>query len=168
MKKLSVQSSAASLKADAVTPGIWIKTSPATCAAITSGRLSPLPAAPIGQVSRSAPSRPARRRQPSNDARFDADPAGTAVLQIQWSVIGPGEEFVIQPRRARYEATAARPGDYPALALAMSEVLQQFSRDVAQALRHLAGGHAGIRPRIAPPAALAVGGKGLVRIFGRQ
>ena len=68
-------------------------------------------------------------------SRFDADQAGTAILQIQWSVIGPGEDFVVQPRRARYEATAARPGDYPALALAMSEVLQQFSRDVAQALR---------------------------------
>ncbi len=68
-------------------------------------------------------------------SRFDADPDGRAVMQIQWGVIGPGDAFVIQPRRARYEAMAVRPGDYPALALAMSEVLQQFSRDVAQALR---------------------------------
>ena len=73
-------------------------------------------------------------------SRFDADADGRAVLQIQWSVIGPDDEFVVLPRRARYEAMAAQPRDYPALALAMSEVLQQFSRDVAESLRGVIGG----------------------------
>ena len=73
-------------------------------------------------------------------SRFDADADGRAVLQIQWSVIGPDDEFVVLPRRARYEAMAAQPGDYPALALAMSEVLQQFSRDVAESLRGVMAG----------------------------
>jgi uncharacterized lipoprotein YmbA len=66
--------------------------------------------------------------------RFDAGTDGTAVLQIQWGVIASGDEFVVQPRRARYEASVAQAGGYPALAHAMSEILQQFSRDVANTL----------------------------------
>ena len=68
-------------------------------------------------------------------SRFDADQQGTAVLQIQWGIISSTDEFLVQPKRARYEVTAARPDDYPALARAMSEVLQQFSRDVAKSLQ---------------------------------
>ncbi len=68
-------------------------------------------------------------------SRFDAGQDGTAVLQIQWGVITSRDEFVVQPKRARYEARAAQAGDYPALARAMSEVLQQFSRDVAESLQ---------------------------------
>ena len=68
-------------------------------------------------------------------SRFDAEPDGTAVLQLQWGVIASKDEFVIQPRRVRYEARSAQAGDYQALALAMSEVLQQFSRDVAESLQ---------------------------------
>jgi uncharacterized lipoprotein YmbA len=34
----------------------------------------------------------------------------------------------------RYEANVAKAGDYPALVRAMNEVLQQFSRDVAESL----------------------------------
>ncbi|HSM29099.1 MAG TPA: PqiC family protein [Woeseiaceae bacterium] len=67
-------------------------------------------------------------------SRFDADADGTVVLQIQWSVISAQDEFIVQPRRARYEARATRAGDYPALVRAMNEVLQQFSRDVAKSL----------------------------------
>ena len=68
-------------------------------------------------------------------SRFDADQDGTAVLQIQWGIISSRDEFLIQPKRARYEVKAAKAGDYPALARAMSEVLQQFSRDVAKSLQ---------------------------------
>ncbi len=68
-------------------------------------------------------------------SRFDADQDGTAVLQIQWGVITSKDDFVVRPKRARYEAQAAQAGDYPALARAMSEVLQQFSRDVAAELQ---------------------------------
>jgi uncharacterized lipoprotein YmbA len=70
-------------------------------------------------------------------SRFDADPDGTAVLQLQWGVIASKDELVIQPRRVRYAARAARAGDYQSLAQAMSEVLQQFSRDVAESLQAL-------------------------------
>ena len=73
-------------------------------------------------------------------SRFDADADGTAVLQIQWGVITSKEVFVVKPKRVRYEAKAAQAGDYPALARAMSEVLQQFSRDVAKSLQ-------GVMPR---------------------
>lgn len=68
-------------------------------------------------------------------SRFDADPDGTAVLQVQWGVIASRDEFVIPPKRERYEARAAQTGDYQALSRAMSEVLQQFGRDVAEALQ---------------------------------
>jgi len=68
-------------------------------------------------------------------SRFDADPDGTAVLQVQWGVIASRDQFVIEPKRVRYQARAAQPGDYQALARAMSEVLQAFSRDVAESLQ---------------------------------
>ena len=70
-------------------------------------------------------------------SRFDADQEGTAVMRVQWGIISSREEFLVQPRRARYEAKAARAGDYVALAHAMSEVLQQFSRDVAKSLEEI-------------------------------
>lgn len=68
-------------------------------------------------------------------SRFDADQDGTAVLQVQWGIISSRDEFLVQLKRARYEVKAAKAGDYPALARAMSEVLQQFSRDVAKSLQ---------------------------------
>ena len=68
-------------------------------------------------------------------SRFDADQDGTAIMQIQWGILSSRDEFLVQPRRARYEAKAAQAGDYRALARAMSEVLQQFSRDVAETLK---------------------------------
>ncbi len=67
-------------------------------------------------------------------SRFDADDDGAVVLQVQWGVISSTDEFIIQPRRARYVANAARAGDYPALVRGMNEVLQAFSRDVAESL----------------------------------
>jgi uncharacterized lipoprotein YmbA len=68
-------------------------------------------------------------------SRFDADPDGTAVLEVQWGVIASRDEFVIRPKRARYQVRAAQRDDYQALTRAMSEVLQQFSRDVAESLQ---------------------------------
>ena len=59
------------------------------------------------------------------------------MLQVQWGVIAPRDEFAIQPRRVRYEVQAADPGDYRALTRAMSEVLQQFGRDVAESLQEV-------------------------------
>lgn len=67
--------------------------------------------------------------------RFDAGADGNAVLHVQWGLIGAQDNFVIQPRRARYEARAALANDYASLARAFSELLQQFSRDVAESLQ---------------------------------
>lgn len=69
--------------------------------------------------------------------RFDADADGLAVLEIQWGVIGPKDEILVQPRRARYEARSAREPTYAAIAHAMSEVVQQLSQDVAARLETL-------------------------------
>ena len=67
-------------------------------------------------------------------SRFDADSDGAVVLQMQWGVISSRDDFLVQPRRARYEASVAEAGDYPARVRAMNEVLLQFSRDVAESL----------------------------------
>ena len=63
--------------------------------------------------------------------RFDADQDGRTVLLAQWGIVNADSEFVVQPRRARYEAQARASGDYSAIAAAMSEALQDFSRDIA-------------------------------------
>ena len=70
-------------------------------------------------------------------SRFDADQDGTAVLQVQWGIISSRDEFLVQPKRARYEVETSQAGGYPALARAMSEVLQEFSRDVAKSLERV-------------------------------
>lgn len=69
--------------------------------------------------------------------RFDADADGLAVLEIQWGVIGTNDEILVQPRRARYEARSSREPKFAAIAYAMSQVLQQFSQDVAAELETL-------------------------------
>lgn len=69
--------------------------------------------------------------------RFDADADGLAVLEIQWGVIGPKDEILVQPRRARYEARSSREPKYAAIAHAMSGVVQQLSKDVAAGLEAL-------------------------------
>lgn len=72
--------------------------------------------------------------------RFDADADGLAVLEIQWGVVGPNDEILVHPRRARYEARSSREPTYAAIARAMSEVVQQLSHDVAAELEALVGG----------------------------
>ena len=69
--------------------------------------------------------------------RFDADADGLAVLEIQWGVIGPNDEILVQPRRARYEARSSHEPKFAAIAYAMSDVVQQLSHDVAAKLETL-------------------------------
>ena len=66
--------------------------------------------------------------------RFDADQAGRVVLLVQWGVTYQDDEFIIAPRRDRFESRASRPGDYGSIAAAMSDVLVKFSRAVATEL----------------------------------
>lgn len=73
--------------------------------------------------------------------RFDADADGLAVLEIQWGVIGPNDEILAQPRRARYEARSSRDPMFAAIAHAMSDVVRQLSHDISVQLEALVGRH---------------------------
>lgn len=67
--------------------------------------------------------------------RFEADASGKVVLQLQWSVLDKDQQALIPPRRDRYEAQAASPGDPGAIAGAMNQALVRFSSDAAGRLR---------------------------------
>ena len=62
---------------------------------------------------------------------FDADQRGHVVLLVQWGILTPDSEIVVQPRRARYESQASDPGNHGSIARAMSEAIAEFSRDIA-------------------------------------
>jgi uncharacterized lipoprotein YmbA len=64
--------------------------------------------------------------------RLVAGPDGDVTLEVQWAIITSGGDFLVAARRAHYEKRAADPGDYNDIAAAMSEVLADFSRDVAR------------------------------------
>ena len=64
--------------------------------------------------------------------RFDTDENGRVVLLAQWGILTPDSDVIVAPRRSRYEAQAAIVGDYSAIAAAMSEVIAEFSRDIAR------------------------------------
>ena len=62
--------------------------------------------------------------------RFDADRGGNVSLIVQWGIATGAEEYLLPPRRSVYTSRADAAGDYNAIARAMSEALEQFSRDV--------------------------------------
>lgn len=64
--------------------------------------------------------------------RFDTDENGRVVLLAQWGILTPDSDIIVAPRRSRYEAHAGIVGDYSAIAAAMSEVIAEFSRDIAR------------------------------------
>ena len=64
--------------------------------------------------------------------RFDTDENGRVVLLAQWGILTPDSEVIVAPRRSRYEAQATNAADYGAIAAAMSEVIAEFSRDIAR------------------------------------
>lgn len=63
--------------------------------------------------------------------RFDADPGGRAVLIVQWGIAVPDGDFLVAPRRSRYESRASKPGDPGAVAVALNDTIGQFSRAIA-------------------------------------
>ncbi len=67
--------------------------------------------------------------------RFDTDETGLAVLDVQWGAGDGKKKTLVEPRRLRYEATAADPQDYDAIVIALNEALDAFSRDVAKVLQ---------------------------------
>jgi uncharacterized lipoprotein YmbA len=76
--------------------------------------------------------------------RFDADASGLAVLEVQWSILDASGEPRVPVRIDAYRAQA-RGTDAAALVAALSDVLAQFSRQLADEL--LATGQG---PRAAP------------------
>jgi uncharacterized lipoprotein YmbA len=67
--------------------------------------------------------------------RFDADQDGQVVLLVQWGIVTSDSDFIVAPRRVRYDARASEAGDYTAVASAMSQTLADFSRDIAREYR---------------------------------
>jgi uncharacterized protein len=68
--------------------------------------------------------------------RFDADPEGTAVLVVRWGIKGPDGKVYGEVRESRYESrgSSVDPG---ADAGSLSQVLADFSRDVAKGIASL-------------------------------
>lgn len=79
----------------------------------------------------STPMMPVEYRLVGRIGRFNSDPNGLVVLEVQWGASGTDADIVIAPRRSRYESQAADPADPSSIARGMSDVLSQFSRDIA-------------------------------------
>jgi uncharacterized lipoprotein YmbA len=67
--------------------------------------------------------------------QFDADQTGRAVLVVQWGITRKDGELIVPPRTSRYQLQAARPDDPDAIAQAMTQVLETFSRDIVTMIR---------------------------------
>ncbi len=70
---------------------------------------------------------------------FEQTEDGRIVLTVSWSVLDKTKREDLLQRRSTFSrpAPAADPTDYAAIAAAMSELVGEFSREVAQALRDI-------------------------------
>ncbi|NVZ08318.1 membrane integrity-associated transporter subunit PqiC [Allochromatium humboldtianum] len=68
---------------------------------------------------------------------FEGTAEGQAELRVRWSVLEPNLDQVLLARESRYQRAIAQPGDTQALLAALSLTLADFSREVAEALRHI-------------------------------
>ena len=66
--------------------------------------------------------------------RLDTDASGETVMLVQWSISGRERTVVVAPKTTRYLSRATPADDPGAMAVAVSEVIGQFSRDIAGAL----------------------------------
>ena len=66
--------------------------------------------------------------------RFDVDQGGQAVLVAQWGVADMDGTVLVSPRRSRYTTTAASDSSN-SVVRAMSEVVADFSSDIASEMR---------------------------------
>ena len=71
-------------------------------------------------------------------SRFDLSASGLAVLDIQWGIGSPDGTILVAARRQRYTSQAEDSDDPAAMALAMSDAIEQLSRDVATEMQALA------------------------------
>ncbi len=72
--------------------------------------------------------------------RFEVGPGGGALLDVQWGISSSEGESITRAVRRSYEATAADPGDYASIVVALNDTLDQLSRDIAGTLRGLPSG----------------------------
>ena len=63
--------------------------------------------------------------------RFDADSGGNVTLDVQWGIGDASGDVLTAARRGRYQSRANQANDPAAIAAAMSDTLEQFSRDIA-------------------------------------
>jgi uncharacterized protein len=68
---------------------------------------------------------------------FEGTAEGQAELRVRWSVLEPNLDQVLLARESRYQRPIAPPGDTQALLAALSLTLADFSREVAEELRHI-------------------------------
>lgn len=73
---------------------------------------------------------------------FEGTADGQALLKVRWAVLDPDLDRVLILSEGRYLRPVASPGDTDALLVALGQVLADFSREVAMALRTL--------PRVSP------------------
>lgn len=67
-------------------------------------------------------------------SQFDADASGKVTLIVQWGLMDSKRNTILAPLRRRFEAQASNSNDLEAIATAMSDVLRQFSLDIAEQL----------------------------------
>jgi uncharacterized lipoprotein YmbA len=79
----------------------------------------------------SSPMLPIDYRLVGRIGRFNSDKNGLVILEVQWGASEADADLLIAPRRNRYESQAADPADPGSIARGMSDVLAQFSREIA-------------------------------------
>ncbi|MDJ0928900.1 MAG: PqiC family protein [Gammaproteobacteria bacterium] len=67
--------------------------------------------------------------------RFDADETGRTILDVQWGIGRPDRTLMVAGRRRHYEVQARSASDPDAIAQAMNDLVNEFSRDVADELK---------------------------------
>jgi uncharacterized lipoprotein YmbA len=70
-------------------------------------------------------------------SRFDADAGGTAILEVQWGIADETGAIEDPPRRARYTAPVADPGDFATIVAGLNETIGAFSLDIAERIQQL-------------------------------
>jgi uncharacterized lipoprotein YmbA len=66
---------------------------------------------------------------------FEGTSDGQAELRIRWMVLDHQNDQILRVEESRYQRSVTEPGDENALVAALSELLGDFSRDVAATLR---------------------------------
>ncbi len=69
--------------------------------------------------------------------QFDADEGGNTILDVQWGIGNGNGDVVAAARRVRYQSRTTQSDDPAAMAEAMSDTIEQFSRDIASELDSL-------------------------------